>query len=260
MLSYNEIKQFQEFLLNAWPAEHYYFLNGWILRFNHGVTYRANSVIPIRYFGNLDQLENDIEIVEKAYMSYGISSTFTMHDYFEPENLDTLLKKRGYVEHDYTNALMSSIDKFSFPKNNQNLVYEIYDERIKKFSKLLAKYTQRDKFQQEVIDQIAKRIVVPKKCFIIAKKDKKVVGTVMGVLNPYGYVYVADLFVLPMYRRSGIASSLMATLIDDWAIPKGAHHVWLQVEKDNTPAMKFYSNLGMEKAYNYYYLSKEFQS
>ena len=260
MLSDKEVKQFQKYLLNAWPAEHYYFLNGWIVRFNKGVTYRANSVIPIRYFGNLDQLENDIEIVEKAYMSYGISSTFTMHDYFEPENLDTFLKKRGYVEHDNTNALLSKINELTFQKNNQNLVYEIYDERIKAFSKLLAKYTQRDKFQQKIIDQIVKRIVVPKKCFIIAKKDKKVIGTVMGVLNSYGYVYVADLFVLPIYRRSGIASSLMASLINDWAIPKGANHVWLQVEKDNTQAMKFYSNLGMEKAYNYYYLSKEFQS
>ena len=260
MLLSNEVKQFQEFLLNAWPAEHYYFLNGWIVRFNKGVTYRANSVIPIRYFGNLEQLENDIEIVEKAYMSYGISSTFTMHDYFEPENLDTFLKKRGYVEHDNTNALLSKINELTFQKNNQNLVCEICDERIKAFSKLLAKNTQRDKFQQEIIDQIVKRIVVPTKCFIIAKKDKKVIGTVMGVLNPYGYVYVADLFVLPDYRRSSIASSLMATLINDWAIPRGASHVWLQVEKDNIPAMKFYDNLGMKMAYEYYYLSKDLQS
>jgi ribosomal protein S18 acetylase RimI-like enzyme len=80
----------------------------------------------------------------------------------------------------------------------------------------------------------------------------------MGVLNPQDYVYVADLFILPVYRRLGIASSLMATLISNWAIPNGAKYIWLQVEKDNNKAMKLYSQLGMLKAYDYYYLRKDF--
>ena len=65
-----EVKRFQEFLMNAWPAEQYYFLNGWILRFTKGVTYRANSVMPINYTGNSTSIENDIEMVENAYKSF----------------------------------------------------------------------------------------------------------------------------------------------------------------------------------------------
>ena len=70
MTSIKEVKRFQEFLMNAWPAEQYYFLNGWILRFTKGVTYRANSVIPINYTGNSAFFENDIKMVENAYKSF----------------------------------------------------------------------------------------------------------------------------------------------------------------------------------------------
>jgi len=42
MKSSKKIKRFQEFLMNSWPASDYYFLNGWILRFNDGVTSRSN--------------------------------------------------------------------------------------------------------------------------------------------------------------------------------------------------------------------------
>ncbi|MFW9952654.1 MAG: GNAT family N-acetyltransferase [Candidatus Thorarchaeota archaeon] len=259
MFSVKEIKRYQEFLLNAWPAEQYFFLNGWILRFNQGVTYRANSVFPIRYMGDPLQVEGDIQIAENAYIQYGLPCIFMMHEHFEPENLDKLLNERGYVEFDRTNALVSPLKGFRINIVNSNLEYEILNDRTDKFSDILAKHTKRDKKQQKIISHLVNRIIIPKKCFIIAKKQNEVIGTVMGVLNPQGYVYIADLFVLLDYRRSGIASSLMAKMIIDWGIPNGAKYIWLQVEKDNNPALKFYEQLGMKKAYEYYYLRKDFQ-
>jgi ribosomal protein S18 acetylase RimI-like enzyme len=259
MMSDREIKRFQEFLLNAWPAEHYFFLNGWIMRFNNGVTYRANSIFPIRYTADESQVDFDIEIAESAYKRYGLPCTFTMHESFEPDNLDNLLKKRGFIEHDPTNTLISPINQFNIQKVNKNVEYKISNERSKEFSNTLAKYTQRDKSQQKIINQIVKRIIIPKQCFIVAQKHGEILGTVMGVLIPYGYVYVADLFVISNYRRKEIATSLMGELIKNWAIPNGAKYIWLQVERENTNAMKFYEHLGMKKAYNYYYLTKDFQ-
>ncbi|MFW9949804.1 MAG: GNAT family N-acetyltransferase [Candidatus Thorarchaeota archaeon] len=257
MLSSKEIKHLQEFLLNSWPAEHYFFLNGWIARFDKGVTYRANSVFPISYTADQHQIVGDIEIIENAYKQYGLPSIFTMHDSFEPKDLDEILKERGYTEHDPTNALISSFNEIKINKDNTDFEYVISNERTTMFSNLLAEHTQRDQSQQRVIDEIVKRINIPKKCFIVAKKQNDIIGTVMGVLNSYGYIYVADLFVLPNYRRIGVASSLMSKLINDWAIPNRFNYIWLQVEKENNQAIKFYEQMGMKKAYSYYYLKKE---
>ncbi len=257
MLTVKEVKKFQEFLLNSWPAEQYFFLNGWILRFNKGVTYRANSVFPIYYTGDSKQIEDDIEIVEKAYKLHGLPSIFTMHEYFEPEDLDITLKNRGYLEVDHTNALLALIDEIPISKINSNFNYEISDVRNEAFSGLLARFTQRNNAQQEIIDEIVNRLILPKKCFVLAKKQNETVGTLMGVLNPYGYVYIADLFVIPEYRRNGIATSLMVKIIIDWAILNRAKYVWLQVEVENNHAMKLYKKLGMKKAYSYYYLRKD---
>jgi len=139
-----EVKQFQEFLINAWPAEHYFFLNGWILRFTKGVTYRANSVFPTKYTGNRDSIETDIDIVEAAYKSFNLPTIFTMHEYFLPKELDKILRKREYIELDRTNALIMQVDNLDLRKINKVFNYEIYDNRINEISSLLAKFTEKD--------------------------------------------------------------------------------------------------------------------
>lgn len=247
-----KIKRFQELLMNAVPAEYYFFLNGWILRFTGGIIYRANSVFPLEYRGK--NIENDIEIVENAYNSYGLPPVFTMHEHFEPKNLDLILKKRGYKECYHTNALISKIDEKKTNEINSNYSYEIYDQRIEVFSNFLATYSNKDKIQQEILNKIANRIKVPKKCFNLARIKNQVVGTLMGVLNPEGYLYLSDLVIHPDYRREKLATSLIHTLITQWAIKNKAKYIWLQVEEDNYNANKLYEKLGMKRLYHYYYL------
>ena len=79
----------------------------------------------------------------------------------------------------------------------------------------------------------------------------------MGILNPNGYIYMGDLLVDPDYRKQRLGTSLISKLLNDWAIPNGASNAWLQVEKENTNAIRLYENLGFKEGYNYYYLKKE---
>ena len=256
MLSKVDIKSFQEFLMNAWPAEQYFFLNGWILRFTKGVTYRANSVIPLNYTGKSTLIEKNIEMVENAYSSFTLPTIFTMHEYFEPKELDGVLRSRGYIEQDRTNALLMQVQNLDLKNINNEFNYEIHDERINEFSSLLAKFTKRNRYQQEIIKEITARIIIPKKCFVIAKWRGETIGTLMGVLNPHNYFYIADVFVNPEFRCQKIASSMLKTVIKEWTMPNGAENIWLQVELQNLNAMKLYENLGMKKVYSYYYLRK----
>jgi ribosomal protein S18 acetylase RimI-like enzyme len=257
MTSAKEVKQFQEFLMNAWPAEQYFFLNGWILRFTKGVTYRANSVIPINYTGNITLIEDDIEMVENAYKTFSLPTIFTMHENFEPKKLDEILRNRGYIEQDRTDALLMQVNNLEINQINKDFSYENYDDRVDDFSSLLTRFTKRDKYQQEIIKEITSRIVVPKKCYIIAKLEGEPIGTLMGVLNSHGYLYIADVFVVPEFRRQKIASSMLKTIIKEWAVSNGAKNIWLQVELQNNDAMKLYENLGMKRIYSYYYLRRD---
>ncbi|MFX1314026.1 MAG: hypothetical protein ACFFHD_15680, partial [Promethearchaeota archaeon] len=95
MRSKNLVRSLQENLINSWPAQYYFFHNGWILRFNDGVTSRANSVIPLNYYGNKTTIYKDIEIVERAYRKYNLPTIFMMHDYYKPSYLRYKLIERG---------------------------------------------------------------------------------------------------------------------------------------------------------------------
>jgi len=199
MKSKKEIKQFQEFLLNSWPAKHYYFLNGWILRFNEGVTSRANSVLPIQYAGTQNTLDNDIELVEKAYKAHNLETVFTIPDFHEPKNLEEKLLKRGYQPYDHTSALGIKIEDIHIKKINMDFEYILFNSRVKEISDFLARYSKWYKDDQNIIQEINQRIIIPKNCYMLAKYNNEVVGTLLAVLVPQGYLYIGDVFVHPDY-------------------------------------------------------------
>ncbi|MHA1988578.1 MAG: GNAT family N-acetyltransferase [Promethearchaeota archaeon] len=254
MKSEKEIKQFQEFLLNSWPAKHYYFLNGWILRFTDGITSRANSVFPIRYTGTDDTLDNDIDIVEQAYRAHSLSPVFTMHEFFEPEKLEDKLLAREYKKYDHTRALGLGIDEIQTEKINNDFEYTFFDSRVKEISDFLTNFSKFNKEEQGIIQEINQRLTIPKKCYTTAKYQNTIVGTLLAVLIPQGFLYIGDVFVHPDFRRQGVATSMLVKLKDDWAIKSGAKTIWLQVEKVNIKALNLYHKFGMTKLYDYYYM------
>ncbi|MFX1455486.1 MAG: GNAT family N-acetyltransferase [Promethearchaeota archaeon] len=256
MKSKREIKQFQEFLLNSWPAKHYYFLNGWILRFTEGITSRANSVFPIRYTGTNETLEKDISVVEKAYSAHGLPAVFTMHEYYEPENLKEILLSRGYQDYDHTITLGININDVQPEMKENDFEYIILHTRTKEISEFFVKFSKRNEREQDIIQQINERIIIPKKRYVIVKTDNKVVGTLFGVLVPQGFLYIGNVLVHPDLRRQGIATCMLIKLRNDWAISNGANFFWLQVEEDNTAALELYYKLGFTKLYDYYYMKR----
>ncbi len=261
MFEEEEIKRLQEILMNSWPADRYYFLNGWILRFTEGVTARANSVFPLNYTGDLNTIDKDISFVEKAYQAYKLPAIFTVPDFFEPNYLDTKLLEHGYQQLGcITHTMIASVQDLRNETINEEFTYVYYSERVKEFSNFLAGYSERDQDAQKVLDAIANRIVIPQKCFIIAKSENRVVGTLMGILDPLGFLYIADVLVDPDVRKQNISTSMFFKIIKEWGIPNGVKKVWLQVESENKEAMNLYTKLGLEKAYSYYYLEKSLKT
>ena len=232
-------------------------MNGWILRFTDGITSRANSVFPIRYTGTDETLDYDIDIVEKAYKEHNLPAIFTMHEFHEPENLKDKLLKRGYQTYDHTIALGIKIDDIQPKIIKNDFEYIMMNSRVKKISEFLTRFSKWNEDEQNTIQEINQRIVIPKKCYMITKYQNEVIGTLLAVLVPQGYLYIGDMFVHPDYRRQNIATSMLIRLIDEWAVKNAVKNIWLQVEKSNIIALNLYHKLGMKKLYNYYYLKCE---
>ncbi|MFX1569834.1 MAG: GNAT family N-acetyltransferase [Promethearchaeota archaeon] len=257
MFEKEDIKFLQELLMNSWPANHYYFINGWILRFTEGVTSRANSVFPLHYTGDLKELDKDIALTEKAYHAYELPTIFTISEYFEPSNLADKLLEDGYQQLGcITHTLIASPQDLRNEFINEEFTYLIISERRREIADFLGTYSKRDQNSQKILDALVNRIIFPQKRFIIAQYNQKIVGTLMGILDPHGFLYIADLLVNPDFRRKKIAVSMFFKIINEWAIPNGAKKIWLQVEIENIEAMNLYTKLGFENAYSYYYLGK----
>ena len=257
MFEKEEIKFLQELLMNSWPANHYYFINGWILRFTEGVTFRANSVFPLHYTGDLNELNKDITLTEKAYQAYKLPAIFTIPEYFEPSNLVDKLLEKGYQQFGcVTHTLIASTQDLRNDIINEEFTYLIISERRKEIANFLGTFSKRDQSSQKIVDEIVNRVIFPQKRFIIAQYNEKIVGTLLGILDPHGFLYIADVLVDPDFRRQKIAKSIFFTIINNWAIPNGVKKIWLQVEIENIEAMNLYTKLGFKKAYSYYYLGK----
>ena len=252
-----EVKDLQEYLMNSWPAKHYYFLNGWILRLTDGVTSRANSVFPVRYTGTQKTLDEVIDLVEKAYKAHYLQSVYTIPEFHEPKNLKSKLLKRGYHSFDHTIALGIMIDEIQREKINVDFEYTILDSRVEEISEFLANFSKRNEKEQKIIQKINQRIIIPKKCYMLTKHNNEIVGTLLAVLVPQGYMYIGDVFVHPDYRRQRVATSMLVKLIDKWTVAKGLKYIWLQVERNNIKALNLYFKFGMKKLYNYFYMKRD---
>jgi ribosomal protein S18 acetylase RimI-like enzyme len=67
-----------------------------------------------------------------------------------------------------------------------------------------------------------------------------------------GWLGIFCLATTPAVRRRGLASALVDHL-ERWGATRGARRVYLQVEADNEPALRFYARRGFHVAHSYHY-------
>ena len=250
----SQVKKIQEIFLDSWPAKDYYFLNGWILRFNDGITDRANSVIPLSYWGK--NVNNDIGEVEKIYEKLNLNPSFMIFDFCEPKNLNSLLIEREYSFISPTEVMTAKFNDLTFSNINEIYNYELNDFRTSDFSRFISKFSHWSDADQINIKELNERIKIPEKKYLLVKLNGNIIASLMAVLVRSKYLYIADVLVHPKYRKKKIATTMLYRLLKDWAIRKGTQFIWLQVEESNKVAHKMYDNLGMTTLFKYSYFKK----
>ena len=82
----------------------------------------------------------------------------------------------------------------------------------------------------------------PGALYLTALAGDVVIGTAGAVLNPFEG-QVANIAVLPAYRRLGVASALLDALVRDISA-RGMNEIVLETAEDNLPALALYRKFG----------------
>jgi len=247
----NDVTNLELISSEMWLAHEVEHLGGWQLRFNSGITYRANSVLPISSPG-LD-LDDAITFVINHYQKRGHPARFQLTKYSYPPELDEDLKNRGWkMGIEVETQTMSIID---YNRRYFDYEVELLDYPDASWMECFFQNSHRERETAQARIDLMIRSKIPKK-FAQIRTNSVVSCVGVGMVHS-GWIGLFRLGTHPDFRRKGMASSLSDALLEWGFKVNGARHAFLQVETDNESAMKMYEKLGFENCYTYWYRSLE---
>jgi N-acetylglutamate synthase len=244
------IRHIETLAADAWPAETDQDLDGWRLRAHHGVTRRANSVLPNRDRGTLP-LSEKLRRVEAFYTGQGLTTRYQLCPASQPEGLDAVLASRGYTtealtsvqvaeladvlsgtglrpDHDLTHAPFLSDDWFAVYCDSEKEAYENGRGRR----------------------AILERIAAPA-AFALLRIEGHAAGVGLGVAQGE-WLGIFCMVTHPEFRRRGVGRSVLHALAE-WGREQHTERAYLQVMDDNLAALGLYAFAGFRTLHQYYY-------
>ena len=241
------ITQIELMASRAWPAREVETLGGWILRADHGVTRRANSVLPVGSLGDIP-LDEAISHVRSFYEQRGITPCFQMTTSSEPAELDNRLGDRGFVRELVVNVQISDLRSIALapPRIPVVLRNSATPSWIKTYADAEGYDTKSATIRRGIIGRIALT-----KALASATVGRRIIAVGLGVVEN-DWLGLFSIATLSEYRRQGAASSVVAALCS-WGLSKGAKSAYLQVESRNQPALEMYEKTGFKSLYTYWH-------
>ncbi|MHA2243177.1 MAG: GNAT family N-acetyltransferase, partial [Candidatus Thorarchaeota archaeon] len=223
----SDINAFEFMAGRAWPARYIEELEGWQLRADDGVTWRANCVLPC---GKLEgiTLSEAIERVNDFYSSRSMPTAFKMTRASQPKELDVSLDQLGFLKYMITHVQTATVDDVLGTKPTVRV--EINNEPKPDW---IGCYGEAGKFDEHTLNvrtEIIRRIS-NKKAIASAYLGKELVGVGLGVLEN-DWIGLFSITTLEKYRRKGVAKSVNHAIVK-WAKNLGACNAYLQVEAGN---------------------------
>jgi N-acetylglutamate synthase len=246
------IRKLEEISMNAWPCLQTMLLDGWILRFAEGYTYRANSINPI-YCSNEEDMDQKINVCEKFYRGQNLPVVFKMTSIALPANLDQVLQQKGYKLTASSLVLTLDIDKI-MDLGTVEYFTEIKEEVTSEWINDFCRLNNKNEANKSVMIKMFENIT-NKTCFMRLFLDGEVAACGLGVVEG-DFIGLYDIVTNNEFRRQGFGTALVSEIIN-WGILNGANVAYLQVVNDNIPALNLYNKLGFNEKYQYWYRVKK---
>ena len=241
-----EINELELVAHNAWFAQERMRLGGWLFRADHGVTRRANSVLPLGSPGLA--LTTAIDFAIEFYQSRDIIPHFQMSEASLPTELDATLEDRGFRKVFLVEVWTADISALKNLRTTYDteLLHNLSEDWINTYLQASGY----DSSTMSVRRGILERTEQPR-VYVQANEANSIDGVGFGVVEGK-WLGVFNIATHPDKRRSGVATAINHTL-GMWGDTLGATKVYLQVETNNTTAKELYTKLGFAHAYTYWY-------
>lgn len=235
----------EEACCNAWPALRQVWLGDWLLRFAPGVSRRANSANPLSAeAGDVDAL-----VAEAAplFRAQGLPLLVRVLTLLDPA-VDARLAALGFTAEGETLVLHADVGAVIRRRDPDVAVHPgPSPEWLAANAAIRGHAAEQDAVYRRIVGSIA----VPA-AFLDLRLDGMPVALAFGVLHG-GLLCCESVITAAEHRGRGYSRRLMAALFD-WAATEGAEGVCLQVQADNTPAVKLYNGLGLAtERFRYWY-------
>jgi len=241
------IRAVEEASLNAWPAMRQTLLDGWLLRFSHGFTKRANCIVPL--YPSLRTAGEKLRYCENLYARERLNTIFRLTSRGDSEALDALLAERGYRQVEPSRVLLCPLGG-EIPAAAGLAAVECRALSQEDWLDVYAGLTGMPAAARALHGAIVKGIAADCRGVALYRQDLPV-ACGLGVLEE-GLVGLFDIVTASDHRRQGLGTRLVAELLS-WGRQRAAGSAYLQVVADNAPALKLYDRFGFRELYRYWY-------
>ena len=239
------IDELEAAALNAWPAVQQLLVGGWVCRFAHGFTKRANSLNYL--YANEMAPAKVIARAEAAYLAHGLPFITRIVERPETTAVDTVLDEWGYQIIDPSLVMSGPINGFAPPDPFGPAMSVLHLDAWLATSNVCAPTPAATRQKhRSVIERI-----IPERLFAALLVEGHPVACGLGVCDG-DYFGCFDIVTNPDYRRRGYGAHLLRHMFA-WAKEHGATTAYLQVMQHNTNAISLYRRLGFSDAYRYWY-------
>ncbi|MCU0499907.1 MAG: GNAT family N-acetyltransferase [Anaerolineae bacterium] len=239
------IQQFEEFSFRAWPALDSEQYDGWLLRFTHGYTRRANSINPI--YGSTLDLGEKIAHCEQRYRQQQLTPCFKLTPIAQPTGLDQMLTERGYQREVESRVMIADLGAANLSLDpSANLNTHATETWLQDFTTLNPTHAPHLQTMRALFERIE-----GKTYFATVQHEGETASVGLGVvINEI--IGLFDIVTREDKRGHGLGRNLVSALLSE-ARAQGVKTAFLQVAADNAPAQRLYSKLGFRVFYPYWY-------
>lgn len=240
----------EELAANAWPASVQRQLEGWRLRAHGGLTRRANSVWTA---GPMPTDPDWPAVVEAFYQRQYLPPRYQVSA-ASPPDLDQRLEDWGYVAEAPTlvqgAAAQDVIGNSRPPDGYEVATYPtLRPAWLEAYLTLEGTPADKGPGYAAIMGQLG-----PAACFLLVSHGQEAVGVGIAVAER-GWVGLSNIVAASAWRGRGIGTGIVRELVA-WGQAQGATGAWLQVAKENAPALRLYQRLGFTTLYGYHYRTK----
>lgn len=233
-----------------WLAHEQQPMGGWLWRYSHGGSQRANSVATLA--DPAMDVGRAIAAAELLYRKHGAPAWFQITEVSVPSGLDAELAKRGYVVRDRceTLACVLSVPNLSSPSASGEI--EMSSALTPAWFATYASTITPDRRAQA--QAILERVPAPR-AFCGLRRDGELIATTLCAVDG-SVARIKCVATRDAARRTGAAEAVVRAALG-WAARGGARIASLGLTATNTPAQTLYAKLGFTLAGRYHIRAKD---